>query len=162
MKWPFGKRKMNFKGGRLQSSAGVTLLELLVVIAIAAAALAIGVMSTQDMRQGYQMRTASRRVFADMQKVRLKAIKEGKVGSFTFDEANDSYIYSFAGEPPLQVDLKAFGVNLYNSTDLNFNGNGTAGPVGAGVSLQVLDHCQRVYISSLGTGNVKIKPDACP
>ena len=79
MKWPFGKRKINFKGGRLQSSVGVTLLELLVVIAIAAAALAIGVMSTQDMRQGYQMRTASRRVFADMQKVRLKAIKEGKI-----------------------------------------------------------------------------------
>jgi len=146
--------------GKMKSSAGFTLMELLIVMVIASIAMGIGLLSTQNMRQNYQLRTASRRVFADMQKVRLKAIKEGKVGSFAFDDANDSYTYTIDGVSTM-VDLRGqFGVAIYNSTNVNFNGNGTAGS--GGVQLQLVDHCQRVYVASSGTGNVRVIDQTCP
>lgn len=160
---------------RLQNNNGFTMIELLLVIAIIGVLSGMGVMASRDMYSSYQLRGLARQVYSDMQYARLYAIKKGKeaVIDFGTDGSGDVY-YS----PKWKADgskLEKLDVTIYLTgnnanyrnikachptspgsefVDAEFNPNGTAST--GGIKLSMDGRVYKVYVSSTGTGNVRI------
>ena len=160
---------------RLQNNNGFTLIELIMVIAIIGTLSGIAVMSSRDMYASYQIRGVARQVYSDMQYARLLAIKQGKESVIDWgkDASGDLYY-----KPKWKADGKKLGkldVTIYltganasyknikachptnpasDPTDVEFNPNGTAGK--GGIKLSMDGRVYKVYISSTGTGNIRI------
>ena len=164
---------------RVQNNNGFTLIELLLVIAIIGTLSGIGVMASRDMYSSYQIRGLARQVYSDMQYARLLAIKQGKETLIDFgtDASGDVYY-----KPKWKADgskLDRLDVTVYltgeNSSyrnirachptdpasdpiDIEFNPNGTATSdvIDGGIKLSMDGRVYRIYVSSEGTGNVRI------
>ena len=142
----------------VSSERGFTLIELLITIAVAGILGAIAVMNAPDMLANYRIRGAGRQLYADMQMARLRAIKEGKewVVGFT----GTTYTVKIKGSATAfkTVDIASDypGVNVCSNllTEAEFNPNGTA--TSGSAVLFSRSRFQRVYISSTGTGNIRI------
>ena len=159
---------------RVQNNNGFTLIELIMVIAIIGILSGIAVMSSRDMYSGYQIRGLARQVYSDMQYARLLAIKQGKetVIDWGKDASGDLYynpkwkaggklpkldgtIY-LTGKQSSYKNIKACHPTdpASDPTDVEFNPNGTAST--GGIKLSMDGRVYRIYISSSGTGNVRI------
>lgn len=160
---------------KLQNSDGFTLIELMTVIAIVGVLSGIAVMSASNMYASYQLRAMARMVFSDMQYARLVAIKQGKetIIDWGKDASGDVYYspkWKVGGGklPKLDTIIYLTGVKSRykrikachptnpgdDPTDVEFNPNGTA--TTGGIKLSLDDKVYRIYISSAGTGNVRI------
>lgn len=139
----------------MKGKNGFTLIEVLITVGILGTLLAIAVLSSQDMMDGYRASGAARQIFSDMQMTRLRAIREGKNFSVSFTESTATYTIS-AGAPIKSVSLANdyTGIKMCNSSSFTFNANGTAG---GSVTVSKGAKVQRVYISSTGTGTIKIQ-----
>lgn len=163
---------------RLQNNNGFTLIELIMVIGIIGVLSGIGVMSSRDMYASYQIRGVARQVYSDMQYARLLAIKQGKETLIDFgtDASGDVYykpkwkadgsklgkldvmIY-LTGENSSYRNIKVCHPTDAGATlvDVEFNPNGTSTMFSqTGVKLSLGDRVYRVYVSSWGTGNIRI------
>ena len=160
---------------RLQNNNGFTLIELIMVIAIIGVLSGIAVMSSRDMYASYQIRGLARQVYSDMQYARLLAIKQGKESVIDWgkDASGDIYYspkWKVSGGKLPKRDAKTYltGANANyknikachptspasDPTDVEFNPNGTAST--GGIKLSMDGRVYWVYISSPGTGNVRI------
>lgn len=149
----------------MKSEDGFTLIELLITIAIIGILGAIAVLNTPQMLANYRVRGAARLIYADMQMARLRAIKEGKEYQVDFTPGSTTYVVKIKNGATFKtVNLSAdySGVTLCNTlTDAEFNPNGSAAM--ASIILYSRSRYQRVYVSSGGTGNIKIENiTACP
>lgn len=150
---------------QIEGNRGFTLMELLVTVAILSVIATIGIISTQGMRQGFAARAAARQVYSDMQMARLKAIKEGQVATVSFVGTTGEYSIQFNGTTLKSADLKSDfpDIQVCVANDATFNANGTAGGGGIrGIHFSIGNSTKKVYVSSTGTGNVRIKNDSCP
>ena len=166
---------------RLQNNNGFTLIELIMVIAIIGVLSGIGVMSSRDMYASYQMRGVARQVYSDMQYARLIAIKQGRESVINWgkDASGDVYYISdwkvFDSDKPWpKANLPTYLTGNKSSykhikachptspasdpIDVEFNPNGSAisDIINGGIKLSMDDRVYRIYISSEGTGNVRI------
>ena len=159
---------------RLQNNNGFTLIELILVIGIIGILSGIAVMSSRDMYSSYQIRGVARQVYSDMQYARLIAIKQGKetVIDWGKDASGDIYYVSKwkaggawpkANDPTYLTGNKSSYKYIKachptspasDPIDVEFNPNGTAG--NGGIKLSMDGRVYWVYISSSGTGNVRI------
>lgn len=139
---------------------GFTLLEVLVVVAIFAILTSLAFVGFRGTLKSYELRGAARQVYSDMQMARLKAIKEGQPATVAF--SGTSYTVTANGTTIKTADLTSVYKNLEvcSSANVTFKSNGTAS---SGWIIMRLDgQTRRVYISSSGTGNVRIDNEACP
>jgi len=160
---------------RLQDEKGFTLIELLLVIAIIGVLSGIAVMSARDMYASYQIRGMARQVYSDMQYARLLAIKQGQESVIDWgkDASGDIYYISKwktapvpwpkASDPVYLTGRKSSYKNIKachptdptsDPVDVEFNPNGTANV--DGIKLSMDGRVYKVYVSSSGTGNVRI------
>lgn len=178
---------------RIQNNKGFTLIELLLVIAIIGVLSGIAVLSSREMYASYQIRGVARQLYSDMQYARLLAIKKGKeaVIDFETDGLGDVYYspkWKVDGSKLGKLDATVYLTGINSSyknikachptspgtafVDVEFNPNGTAS-TGA-IKLSLSDKVYKIYVSSSGTGNVRIlnkatlldedpdNADACP
>jgi len=166
---------------RLQNNNGFTLIELLMVIAIIGVLSGIAVMSSRDMYASYQIRGLARQVYSDMQYARLLAIKQGKESIIDWgkDASGDVYYISDwkvfdpdkpwpkANDPTYLTGHKSSYKNIKachptnpasDPIDVEFKPNGTATSdvTNGGIKLSMDGRVYRIYVSSEGTGNVRI------
>lgn len=143
------------------SESGFTLIELLLIIAIIGTLTGITAMASKEMFATYKLNGAARQLYSDMQYARLNAIKGGKEWVVDFD-ADGRYVVKPRGWVSGDKDrIKRFDISsqfkevkVCATTDAEFNPNGSASGGAAVVSLG--SKLKKVYVSSTGTGNVRI------
>lgn len=143
---------------------GFTLIELLVTIGIISTLTAIAALYVPDMLTNYRVSGAVRSIYSDMQMARLRAIREGKEFQVDFTPGSTIYVVKIKNGATIKtVDISSdySGVTLCNNlTDAEFNPNGTAS---GSVAVFKGSRFQRVFISSTGTGNIRlVNLNACP
>ncbi|MDT8317974.1 MAG: prepilin-type N-terminal cleavage/methylation domain-containing protein [bacterium] len=160
---------------RLQDDNGFTLVELMIIIAIVGVLSGIAVMSSRDMYASYQLRGVARQIYSDMQYARLLAIKMGKESLIDFGKDGSGNVYykpkwkadgGKLGKLDMTIYLTGEGARYKNLkvchptspgtafADAEFNPNGTA--TTGGIKLSVGERVYKIYVSSPGTGNVRI------
>ena len=159
---------------RLLNNSGLTLIELILVVAIIGIMTGIATISSKGMYSNYRLKQAARQVFSDMQYVRLYAIKYGKEAVLDWETdavGGISYKLNLKSGGPLpnrQGTIYLSGANArYGSMkacnqtgsaaepiDVEFNPNGTA--TAGGIRLSMAGRVYKVYVSSSGTGNIRI------
>jgi len=147
----------------MENEDGFTLVELLIIIGIISILTTIGIMSSRESMIEFRLNGAARQLYSDMQYARLNAVKGGKEWLVDFN-ADGSYVVKPKVVIPADndriksVDIPAMyaNVKLCQMIDIEFNPNGSVDlPKGSSViSLGAL--VKKVYISSAGTGNVRI------
>ncbi len=150
------------------NNKGFTLMELIVTVAIIAVLAGLAFFNSGSMRNGYTIRAAARQVYGDLQKVRMKAIKEGKRLKVDFDGTTGAYSLDIVDsdgaliETFMNCDLKGNypAVEICKADDIIFNPNGSAST--DGIYMRLGDRVKRVYVSSSGTGNIRIRDESCP
>lgn len=161
---------------KLKNNSGFTLIELLIIIAIVGVISGIAVMESKEMYNSYQIRGLARQVYSDMQYARLVAIKQGQesVIDWEKDASGDIYyvskwkdpakIWPRAGDPIYLTGVKSSYKTIKachptspasELTDIEFNPNGTSSIAG-GIKLSKGGRVYKIYVSSAGTGNVRI------
>jgi len=160
---------------------GFTLIEVLIIIAIVGILTTIAVMNFSGIIDSYKARGAASQLYSEMQMARLRAIKEGKAYALEFvgtqycikscatcKESDDwDTGCDIGGEDTVDTIIKTIdmssdysGINFCDSSRAAFYPNGTGS--GGGVIIYKGAKYQKVYISSKGTGNIRIVTAACP
>jgi len=154
-----------------KNEGGFTIIELMIVVAIVATLSGIAFLASKDMYANYQLRGLARQVYSDMQLARVSAIKKGEEWRVDFqtNPQGVKYILSVKGGVTVkdvyltgkEAVFKTAGVKACNYSDdsadpddAEFNPNGTASA--GGVKLSLGHRVYRVYVSSTGTGHVRI------
>lgn len=161
---------------KLKNDRGFTLVELVIIIGIIGVISGIAAMEFKDMYSIYQIKGLARQVYSDMQYARLVAIKQGQesVIDWEKDVSGDIYYVSKwkdpaknwprAGEPIYLTGVKSSYKTIKachptspasELNDIEFNPNGTSSIAG-GIKLSKDGRVYKIYVSSAGTGNVRI------
>ena len=157
----------------LKKNNGFTLIELLMIISIISILSGIAIVNIKEMLVTYRIRAAARQVYNDMQYARLIAIKQGKetLIDWQLDGSNRYYNVKFKnggslpkrggrvylmGDEAVDLNIKACypADPSAEPVDIEFNPNGTA--TADGIKLSLYDKVYKIYVSSTGTGNVRI------
>ncbi|WP_339138769.1 MAG: GspH/FimT family pseudopilin [Candidatus Electrothrix sp. GW3-4] len=97
----------------IRSQQGFTFAELMIVIAIIGILSAIGIPSFLHSLPEKRLKNAARNLYADLQKVRLLAVKENKNVIITFNTAAGTYSYNQDGVTK-NVTLGDYGAVAYD------------------------------------------------
>lgn len=144
---------------------GFTLIEVLIITAIIGVLTTIAVLNFGGIIDSYKVRGAASQLYSEMQMARLRAIKEGKEVKVRFTAADAFYAVTTVGGRIKSVNLsnEYSGLKMCNAVNVEFNPNGTTNIGGPGATISKGSKSQRVYISSSGTGNIRITSDSlCP
>lgn len=154
---------------------GFTLIEVLIITAIVGILATIAVLNFGGIIDSYKARGAASQLYSEMQMARLKAIKEGKAYALEFvgteycikscatcRDADDwDTGCDIGGEDTVDTIIKTIdmasdysGISACSSSRAAFYPNGTGS--GGGVTVSKGKKAQKVYISSNGTGNIRI------
>lgn len=163
----------------LQNNNGFTLIELLIIISIVGVLMVIASMAMKDMYASYKIKGLARQVFSNLQYARLVAIKEGDETLIDWGKDGSGEIYyepqfKATGDKLPKLDERIYltgdraifkGINACHPTsppadpvNVEFNPNGTAisDVLNGGIKLSKNGKVYRIYVSSEGTGNVRI------
>lgn len=143
----------------INDDKGFTLVELLIGVMITAVLAVASAPHFSNLMRGFRLNGAVRIVWADIQKARLTAIKEGR--TIRVDFTNTSYeIIRVVPTPEvilhrnLSLDYPGVTVNITNNT-VSFGSSGTAGGGGKTVEVQNTMKAKRFTILTTGRiGNI--------
>ena len=156
---------------------GVTVIELMIAVTLVMVLGSIAVLGSRALSESYNLRSAAREFFSDMQLARLSAIKEGRVWALCLtpgDNLVTSYtirnrpgvddIFCTADDGAAAAPRKTVSLTGYQTltitenfagTSLLFNPNGTAS-AGA-VTVTKTDGAALNVVVNASTGNIRIQ-----
>lgn len=116
---------------RPKNRAGFTLIEVLVVLAIIGIVSMIAIPGYLSWMPGIRLKTAARELYANLQKAKLRAIKEGRPIRVRFNNGAGFYYFDLdnnnaqdTGE--LRINLADYADVAFGSGNATQNWNGTA------------------------------------
>jgi type IV fimbrial biogenesis protein FimT len=118
MKWTY------YSTGFFRGRGGFTLLRLMVTMAIVAVLLGAAFPNIASVTRIYNVRSAARQVYSELQNARMAAVMANQAYTFTVNVGGSTY--TVTPSPGTAMPLEAMGITMSAPNPITFASNGTA------------------------------------